>query len=76
MGKEFYYRLTFGNVIASTGKQLEELTLNQGDRTEISDGSNNYYMVLCGVKVNRKIYQPTEIEAELNLTQETTDQIQ
>ena len=73
MGKEFYYRLTFGNVIASTGKQLEELTLNQGDRTEISDGSNNYYMVLCGVKVNRKIYQPTEIEAELNLTQETTD---
>ena len=39
----------------------------------ISDDNRNYYMLLCGVKVNRKIYQPTEIEAELDFTHETTD---
>ena len=26
----------------------------------------NYYLQLLGIKVNRKIYQPTEIEAELD----------
>ena len=71
--KKFSYRLTFGNVIAYTGEQPEELELNQGERVEIHDGKNSYYLLFCGVKVNRKIYQPTEIEAELDFTQETTD---
>ena len=71
--KKFIYRLTFGNVIATTGDQPKELLLDQGARTTISDGKNSYYVTLCGVKVNRKIYQPTEIEAELDFTQETTD---
>ena len=67
------YRLTFGGFIGSKGKQPDELQLNQGVRKEVSDDSNKYYMLLCGVKVNRKIYQPTEIEAELDFTHETTD---
>ena len=71
--KKFIYRLTFGKVIATTGDQPKELLLDQGARTTISDGKNSYYVTLCGVKVNRKIYQPTEIEAELDFTQETTD---
>ena len=67
------YRLTFGGFIGSKGKQPDELQLNQGVRKVISDDNRNYYMLLCGVKVNRKIYQPTEIEAELDFTHETTD---
>ncbi len=67
------YRLTFGGFISSKGKQPDELQLNQGVRKVISDDNRNYYMLLCGVKVNRKIYQPTEIEAELDFTHETTD---
>lgn len=67
------YRLTFGGFIGSKGKQPDELQLNQGVRKVISNDNRNYYMLLCGVKVNRKIYQPTEIEAELDFTHETTD---
>lgn len=67
------YRLTFGGFIGSKGKQPDELQLNQGVRKEVSVDSKKYYMLLCGVKVNRKIYQPTEIEAELDFTHETTD---
>lgn len=68
------YRLTFGGFIGSKGKQPDELQLNQGVRKEVSVDSKKYYMLLCGVKVNRKIYQPTEIEAELDFTHETTDE--
>ena len=69
----FIYRLTFGNVIANTDKQPTELKLEQGERQDVSDSTNVYHLLLCGVKVNRKIYQPTEIEAELDITQSITD---
>ena len=68
--------MSFGNVIASDGKQPEELLLDQGVINKISDGSKSYLLLLCGVKVNRKIYQPTEIEAELDITQMTTDTLE
>ena len=68
----FAYMLTFGNVIAKTDKQPKELRLKQGERKEVSDGTNTFYLLLCGIKVNRKIYQPTEIEAELDITQKVT----
>ena len=69
----FIYRLTFGDVIAydNDPKQMAKLEINQGVRKEISDGTNSYYLLLLGIKVNRKIYQPTEIEAELDITQIT-----
>ena len=69
----FTYRLTFGNMIAKVEKQPAKLLLDQGDRKELTDGKNNYYLLLCGIKFNRKIYQPTEIEAELDITQKVTD---
>lgn len=69
----FIYRLTFGNVIAKTDKQPALLKLEQGERQDVSDSTNVYHLLLCGVKVNRKIYQPTEIEAELDIMQSITD---
>ena len=69
----FTYRLTFGNMIAKVEKQPAKLLLDQGDRKELTDGKKNYYLLLCGIKLNRKIYQPTEIEAELDITQKVTD---
>ena len=69
--KTDFYRLTFGDVIALKGEQPEEFILDQGTRTELSDGNKSYFILLHGIKVNRKIYQPTEIEAELDITQIT-----
>lgn len=43
--------------------------LEQGSQKKISDGKKNYLLLLCGIKVNRKIYQPTEIEAELDIVE-------
>ena len=69
----FVYRLLFGDFIAYAVKQQPaRLLLEQGIRKEFSDGSKNYYLQLLGIKVNRKIYQPTEIEAELDIMQTIT----
>ena len=40
----FIYRLTFGDVIAydNDPKQMAKLEINQGERKEISDGTNSY----------------------------------
>ena len=67
--KNFFYRLIFGNIIDLDGNQPQELMLEQGSQKKISDGKNNYLLLLCGIKVNRKIYQPTEIEAELDIVE-------
>ena len=67
------YRLTFGNVIANVEKQPPMLQLEHGSGKKVSDGDKEYFVVLCGVKINRKIYQPTEIEAELDITETITD---
>ena len=68
-----FYRLSFGNIIAYKGQQPPTLQLKQGSQKVISDGSKSYYLLLRGVKVNRQIYQPIEIEAELDMMQTTTD---
>ena len=67
--KNFFYRLIFGNIIDLDGDQPQELMLEQGSQKKISDGKKNYLLLLCGIKVNRKIYQPTEIEAELDIVE-------
>ena len=71
--KTDFYRLTFGDVIALKGEQPEEFILDQGTRTELSDGNKSYFILLHGIKVNRKIYQPTEIEAELDFMENVVD---
>ena len=70
--KNFFYRLTFGDIIAYDGKQPEELILDQGSQLELSDSTNSYNLLLHGIKVSRKIYQPTEIEAEMDFMQANT----
>ena len=66
---DFFYRLTFGDIIAFEGRQPEEFILDQGIQKEVSDDTNCYNLLLRGIKVNRKIYQPTEIEAEMDFMQ-------
>ena len=69
MDIDLKYRLIFGNIIDLDGDQPQELMLEQGSQKKISDGKKNYLLLLCGIKVNRKIYQPTEIEAELDIVE-------
>ena len=69
----FVYRLTLGNVIAQRDSQPVTLPLQQGVSYRLSDGDKDYFLLLCGIKINRRIYQPTEIEAELDITQTITD---
>jgi len=70
----FIYSLTIGSTIGSTSDTTQELTLEQGVRTTFVDKENNvsYDITLHGVKVNKKIYQPCEIEAELDYIMNTT----
>ena len=69
----YIYRLTFGNKITAPDTQLAELKLEQGIRKEFKDQDRTYYLTFRGVKVNRKIYQPTEIAAELDFMQQTVN---
>ena len=69
----YVFRLTFGNTITAPTTNLEELTLEQRVRREFKDANNEYYITLGGVKVNRKIYQPVEIEAELDIILKDVD---
>ena len=71
--KHIFYRLTLGHFIAE--KQPNDLILEQGNRIQFDDKDKkvSYYVTLLGVKANRKIYQPTEIEAEIDFMQKTTD---
>ena len=74
----YIYRLTFGNTITNPSGNLTPLRLEQGVRREFTESisgnsDQEFYLMLQGVKVNRKIYQPTEIEAELVFMEKTTD---
>ena len=71
--KNFYYTLKFGNIIALKGDQPMSFELVQGTPKIISDAKKEYSLLLRGIKVNRKIYQPTEIEAELDIIQNSDD---
>jgi len=71
----FRYKLTFGNTITEPGKDLTGLTLYQGTTLPFSDGSEYYNLTLMGVKVNKKIYQPCEIQAELFIMQQVIEGI-
>ena len=67
----YLYRLTFANTISAPKKDLPELVLDQGKKNGFKDSDREYYLTLRGVKINRKIYQPVEIEAELTFEQKT-----
>ena len=71
----FIYKITFGNSITASNSQIKELTLEQGVSTTFQDKNSeeSYHVTLHGVKVNKKIYQPTEIECELDFMTVTVD---
>ena len=67
----YIYRLTLGDMILSkSNSTLDDLVLEQRSNVTFVDNDTNlkYNVTLNGVKVNKKIYQPTEIEAELDFT--------
>ena len=68
----FRYSLTFKNSIAAPADDLEELTLVQGEDVMLTENKNVYLLTLKSVKMSKKIYQPVEIEAELDFMQRTT----
>ena len=74
--ERFVYILTLGNKITAPSVELDppKLELIQGDSLAVKNQAGQTYKVyLNGVKINKKIYQPNEIEAELTFIQETTD---
>jgi len=67
----FIYRLTLGDkILSKSDSTLDDLVLEQRNSVTFADNDTKlkYDVTLSGVKVNKKIYQPTEIEAELNFT--------
>jgi hypothetical protein len=47
--------------------------LEQGVRKEFTEGNDAYYLMFNGIKINRKIYQPSKIQVELDIMQTTKD---
>ena len=66
----FSYKLTLGNTIDNEAK--DSLELEQRDKKSITIGEKSYKIALNGVKFNRKIYQPGEIEAEILINEDLT----
>ena len=72
-GTLFIYKLTLDDYISEN--KPGELILQQGTSVLFDDKEKKvkYIIALLSIKVNRKIYQPTEIEAEIDIMQTTTD---
>ncbi len=70
-----HYCLTFKSRIKAPSQDLPTLILqNNGEAVELTENGQTYSLLLRGVKVNKKIYQPVEIEAEMDFLQVTTDE--
>ena len=67
------YRLTLDKPISASSTDLPKLVLEQGVRKEFKDDKREYYLTFRGLKVNRKIYQPVEIQAEIDFMQKAQD---
>ena len=65
----FSYKLTLGNTIDN--EAMDSLELEQRSEKSITIGNSSYIIALNGVKFNRKIYQPGEIEAEIFIKEDT-----
>ena len=68
------YILTFGNNISNPTKTLPGLRLIEGVSFSLQDNNNaTYNLVFNGIKINKKIYQPCEIDADFDFTMTTVD---
>ena len=70
--ESFFYSLSFKNRITEPANTLEVLTLDQGSSVDLAEEKYLYHLSLLNVIVNKKIYQPIEIVAELDFIQQTT----
>ena len=61
------YRLCLGTYIDNPNKPEDKIELDQRSEKTISLNQASYKVSLLGVKYNRKIYQPGEIETEINI---------
>ena len=68
--ESIFYSITFGNAITAPGNDLEKLTLKQGEDVMLTENKNVYLLTLQNVKVIKKIYQPIEIEADLDFMEQ------
>ena len=66
------YSMTFGNTITAPSDNLEQLTLKQGVDVKLIEDKKVYLLTLQNVKVIKKIYQPVEIEADLDFMEQTS----
>ena len=62
------YRLVFGTRVTAPSETVTKIEIEQSKELTLEDKVKNvkYYLALHGIKVNKKIYQPNEIEAELD----------
>ena len=61
----FIYKLSFFGNIVDPDKNLHELEVGQLETTELKYNNENYIITLHGIQYERKVYQPNEINAEL-----------
>ena len=69
----YLYILTLGNNITAPAKDLEAIELIQEIGVAFKDKEGlTYNVYFNGIKINKKIYQPNEIEVELYVKQSST----
>ena len=61
----FSYKLSFFGNIVDSGKNPSDLEVGQLETTELKCNDANYIITLHGIQYERKVYQPNEIDAEL-----------
>ena len=61
----FSYKLSFFGNIVDPGKNPSDLEVGQLETTELKCNDVNYIITLHGIQYERKVYQPNEINAEL-----------
>jgi hypothetical protein len=66
----FVYRLTLGDSIKSSGGKSSKLPIEQEIRKSCNSDGGTYTITLHKVNVKKKIYQPCEIIAEMDLEKE------
>ena len=64
----FIYKLSFLGNIEDPEKDLPELEVAQLGTTELKYQNEKYVITLHGIQFERKVYQPNEIDAELQFT--------
>ena len=66
----YKYKLIFGNTVDAPSTAKSSLVVTQHEDTHEKDTDPEFTFHLHGFKLNKKIYQPNEIEAEVSVKKE------